>query len=203
MNPCYSRSGFQKLFARSGASYGAPMWKYRRRADWLMQTLELDAGMTVMDLGCHDGRLLSLLPPELDRVGLDVDATVLARAGSAHPGIRFVRGDLDAADNTGSAQVVTLFHVLEHLRDPVGTLRRLHETSPPGTRLVVEVPVLGAARDADINGFFSVHHLTHFTEHHLIECVEAAGWRVTCLAREDAYNAVRLVAQTCGPRQPR
>jgi len=61
--------------------------------------------------------------------------------------------------------VVTLFHVLEHLQDPVGVLRDLHAVMAPRARLVVETPHAGdwlyGVPAARRHLLFSEHLLVH------------------------------------------
>jgi hypothetical protein len=57
-----------------------------------------------------------------------------------------------------------MFHVLEHLPDPVSVLKRLRDHAHNSTRLVIEVPILEKGQTNDIHGFFSPQHLTHFSK---------------------------------------
>lgn len=80
-----------------------------------------------------------------------------ARAGHTARGVepspetaRFARDQLGVDVVTGMVEdvelekealdVVTMWHVLEHLREPLVTMRRLYETLAPGGILAVEVP---------------------------------------------------------------
>lgn len=62
--------------------------------------------------------------------------------------------------------VVTLFHVLEHLTDPIGVLRELQEKMKVGGRIIIEVP---HARDFLLE-FFELKSFKEFTlwSEHLI-----------------------------------
>lgn len=79
-------------------------------------------------------------------------------------------------------EVVTLFHVFEHLTDPLGTLAALHQRMAPGAHLVVEVP---HARDFLLSflalesfkafTFWSEHLILH-TRESLQAFIAAAGF---------------------------
>jgi SAM-dependent methyltransferase len=78
--------------------------------------------------------------------------------------------------------VATLFHVFEHLQDPIGFLRALRKKLKPGATLIVEVP---HARDALIEKFacdaflkftFRSDHLILHTRQSLKRFLESAGF---------------------------
>jgi SAM-dependent methyltransferase len=81
----------------------------------------------------------------------------------------------------GNFDVLTLFHVLEHLPDPLGLLSTLCESNlRPGGILVVEVPNLNSWQYS-IAGDNWMHldipkHLSHWNEELLTEKVEALGF---------------------------
>jgi hypothetical protein len=64
----------------------------------------------------------------------------------------------------------------------------------PETRLVVEVPVLENGVTNDINGFFSVQHMTHFSRASLQNCLAWAGWRIEESHQQEQYNGFRVMA---------
>ncbi len=81
--------------------------------------------------------------------------------------------ELEAAD------VITLWHVLEHLPDPVGGLEAIVHGLRPGGRLVVEVPNLqsiAAAQQGTAWTHLDVEtHVSHFTPATLREALLAVG----------------------------
>ena len=77
---------------------------------------------------------------------------------------------------------VTALHVLEHVRDPVGDLRRLRSLAAPGGVIFIEVPHAGAV-DMRVPSRRRLildlpAHLHHFTPQTLNEVVTRAGWNV-------------------------
>lgn len=92
-------------------------------------------------------------------------------------------GDLMAAPfPDGAFDLVTAFHILEHLPDPQSALRQIVRWLAPGGRAVVEVPnfeSLGRRLfEADWYGLDLPFHLSHFTRESLTRFVERAGGRV-------------------------
>jgi hypothetical protein len=87
-----------------------------------------------------------------------------------------------------------MFHVLEHLPRPISILRNLRSMAHAETRLVIEVPVLENGVTNEINGFFSVQHMTHFSRTSLQNCLAAAGWKMHESQQQEQYNGFRVVA---------
>jgi ubiquinone/menaquinone biosynthesis C-methylase UbiE len=195
-NPGYTDTGFQVLFAEAGQSYGSSELRAGEQADWLAARGLLQPGLQILDAGCYDGRFLASLPGHLQRVGVDIDKGAVERGSRNYgaQGIQFIQGDFESFQFTGSPDVITMFHVLEHLPRPVAALRRLRAAAHAGTRLVVEVPVLEKGKTNDINGFFSVQHMTHFSRASLENCLARAGWRVVEGCEHPEYNGYRVLA---------
>jgi SAM-dependent methyltransferase len=100
-------------------------------------------------------------------------------------------GDVETMDlplEPGSFDVVLLGDVIEHLREPVDTLRRLRRFLRPGGRLVLSTPnvanwavrlslLAGRWRYTD-RGILDRTHTHLFTRATLREAIEAAGYVV-------------------------
>src|SRR5512145_411743 len=194
LSPCFTDQGFAVLFAEAGMSYGATDLRPHEQIAWLAQRGLLADGAVVLDVGCYDGRFLSTLPGTLVRQGVDIDAPAVARGRARDPALDLIHGSFDSFTPSRAPQVITMFHVLEHLPDPLAVLRRLHAVSTADARLVVEVPVVEGGQTNDINGFFSVQHLTHFSRHTLHGMMSLAGWQVAEAEKKADYNGYRVVA---------
>jgi 2-polyprenyl-3-methyl-5-hydroxy-6-metoxy-1,4-benzoquinol methylase len=161
--------------------------------------LVLDAvpcGSRVLDVGCATGYLAAELARrgcEVVGVEFDPEAAHEARAACAS----VVVGDLESAATrdavaaavAGGVDVVLCADVLEHLRDPWGTLAWLRTLLAPGGRAVVSVPNIAhwTARRALLRGrfdyadfgLFDRTHLRFFTRASAAELARRAGFAVT------------------------
>jgi len=195
MNPCYSQQGFQLLFAEAGQSYGASSGRAEEQIAWLSRRGLIKPGKRVLDVGCYDGRFLGHLPSEVHRVGVDVDLPAIERARrSFGASAEFFHADFNLFSYPGTLDIITMFHVLEHLPNPMEVLQNLRSLAHAHTRLVIEVPVLEEGCTNDICGFFSVQHLTHFSRSTLAKCIAVAGWSICDSEQQPGYNGYRIVA---------
>jgi SAM-dependent methyltransferase len=104
----------------------------------------LAAGCRVLDIGCGNGLLLEACRMAgCECVG--VEPSQQGRRVAAARGFP-VYADLAALGEDRPFDLVTLYHVLEHVADLDGLLAAVKTRLKPGGRLCIEVPNLGSAR---------------------------------------------------------
>jgi len=111
----------------------------RARAKELVKLIPNDA--TVLDVGCGTGSLLH----EIQKLGtyelLGVEYRADAAAQAGRHGIKVWTGELEDADiPASSVDLCVMEHVIEHVRNPVETLRRIHTLLKPGGIVIGETP---------------------------------------------------------------
>lgn len=91
----------------------------------------------VLDAGCRDGLLLSMVPwPRI--LGLDPSRRALTTAWR-YNGVPGACAGLDAAPlPASSCSVVAMLHMLEYRRDPVACLKAAYDLLTPEGRLVIQ-----------------------------------------------------------------
>ncbi len=126
----------------------------------------LPPGGRVLDIGCGRGVILGALADRGFEVH-GVERTVSAAQGAdARAMVRIAPRLADAAYPEDRFDEVILWHVLEHLEDPLATITEVHRVLRPGGRLVVAVPNFSSAQ-ARWSGSAWFHldaprHLFHF-----------------------------------------
>lgn len=166
------------LVAAARALYFFPL--HRRRCERSIRGLAQRPGGHLLDVGCGNGAFLEMMRAQgWEAHGVDLDARVVdacrAKGLTVHLG---TVNDLDYPD--GFFDAITLNHVIEHVYDPVGALRRSRELLGFGGRLWVETPNLEGASHRVFRrhwrGLEPPRHLVLFGRKALRRACELAGW---------------------------
>lgn len=131
--------------------------------------------------------------------GVDASENTVAEL-SAATGVRALAGSLPHPALEGEAfDLVTMWQTLEHLPDPLETLRQARRLLRPGGELRVSVPNLASAGfhlfGDNWVGLDVPRHLTHFTPSTLRAMLQAAGFRVRDVRMVAYSNWVRHSAR--------
>jgi SAM-dependent methyltransferase len=121
----------------------------------------------LLDVGAGKGHFLAAARGRgWDVVGVELSEASARRARATY-GLEMLVGDVLEIELAGSFDVITLWHVLEHVADPGALLDRVRGLLAPGGRLVVSVPN-NRSFQARLFGEHWFHideanHLFHFT----------------------------------------
>jgi SAM-dependent methyltransferase len=148
-------------------------------AELVGRTVPLADDIAMLDCGCGNGDALcafAALHPGWSLHGHDVRDAARKRLKDIPNFKGLFTGDI--AKVSGKFGLITLIHALEHILDPVATLRRLRGLLAPQGVLFVQVP------DCGVNAYDLVitDHLSHFTIQGLPRLMERAGFSTTFLS---------------------
>jgi SAM-dependent methyltransferase len=135
----------------------------------------------VLDLGCGDGtRLARLAAAGWNPIGVDMDRNAVEAARRSQVGeVRL--GTVHDVGPPSSFDAVVMFHVLEHVDDPLATLVRARQLLRPGGLLSITTPNadswLHRIYGARWRGLEPPRHLQIFTPSGLGELLGEAGFR--------------------------
>ncbi|MGD9537736.1 MAG: glycosyltransferase [Alphaproteobacteria bacterium] len=119
--------------------------RYFHDEDERMMRFLIEPGKRVLELGCGIGVQLAALRPERG-VGIDISPGMIEEARrvhpeSAHPGLRFIVGDMEDAATLaaldGPYDTIVLSDSIGALEDVEATFASLHALSKRDTRLVI------------------------------------------------------------------
>lgn len=133
-------------------------------------------GLRYLDLGCGTGGILGSIIASLSPLeALGVDGTQQAVDIARSRGLPARYADLRRPLELPFAPtVVTCLDVLEHVEDPVATLRHLRAAAAPGAHLVVTVPAMPSLWSEWDR--LCGHH-RRYTRRLLAEHLREGGWR--------------------------
>lgn len=162
--------------------------KLRGTSSWRMEVEKVHlverfcAGGKILDVGCGEGKFLWALDQERwDRHGVELNAAIVETVGSRVPGISIATGSLDAEElPLGSFDMITFWHVLEHVPRPQAALERVFELLRPGGTVIISLPNIASHQArwfrSDWYAFTDVpRHLHHFSPGSLRLLLEASG----------------------------
>lgn len=183
--------------------------RFRRRMDVDDQAARLripHEGARFLDVGCGKGdamRLLASVGWQTEGVEFDPDAVAIARAR----GLNVHQGELDGQRFAeGTFDAVQLSHVIEHLPDPLATIRECHRILRKGGTLVMFTP----NADGLTHKLFGVdwmaldppRHINIFTPASMVEMLGKAGFDApdvtTSAVGSDRISATSLMIRADG-----
>jgi len=136
----------------------------------------------LLDFGCGSGAFASWMAQAgYDTVGLEPFSLGRPTEGER---LLLIREPLEsAAPKLGRFDVITLWHVLEHVSHPVDVLRRLSDLLAPDGRLIVSVPNFQSWQSRVFRGsWFHLdppRHIIHFEADTLENCLRKARLETT------------------------
>lgn len=150
---------------------GSMMWLNRSRPGKLL------------DIGCGNGQFLSRMQGfgwQVFGVEPDGQAAKIAREKF---GISIYEGTLEEVDfHDDTFDTITMSHVIEHLPDPINTLRECYRVLKPGGQLVITTPNIKSLGHRlfreSWRGFEVPRHLFLFSLYSLRTCAERLGFKV-------------------------
>ncbi|MEM5471278.1 class I SAM-dependent methyltransferase [Hoeflea sp. AS60] len=151
----------------------------KRRLEAANRSTQLEGllapGARTLDFGCGSGEFVgAMLEKGYDSHGFEPGETYGNFASSLY-GERITVAGWQDVKFQAPFDLVTCFHVVEHLRDPVAAMQQMAEWTVPGGLVYVEVPDLGTSQPN--KGFGALHfaHLTGFNQHNLVVAAARAG----------------------------
>ncbi|MBI4322997.1 MAG: class I SAM-dependent methyltransferase [Candidatus Omnitrophica bacterium] len=167
----------------TGLTRACLRWLYGRRMRSV--TKRMNRLGIALDMGCGDGWMLDALRRQGWSV-LGIERTPQsARAAWVEHGVPAIAGGLEAIQARPCADLIIMFHVLEHLPDPLEALCQCAARLKPGGWLLVSVPNLESWQAR----WFGRHwfhldvprHLFHFSPSSVKHALASAGLEVRCL----------------------
>jgi len=136
----------------------------------------------MLDVGCSTGQLLAVAATQGWQIqGMDLSAAAVKQA-QEQLGPVVQRGTIaEIASSPNIYDLITLYHVIEHLLDPVLLLRHIYKVLRPGGAVFIETPnidSLGARlRGKRWSHIIPPEHITYFNSTSLQRALHQAGFQ--------------------------
>lgn len=162
-------SSFYEWVCRQPAYYPAERWEYLEHDSWIEEVIGRKGQCRVMDVGCGSGRFLRRLKlkygEKIHCVGVDITEGALSQADEGK--IEFLLGDHRTLDHTKleAFDLVTSFHCLEHVEDPLGFVSGMKKFTAEDGRIAVSTPLSPMSFE---HGWVAImncppHHMSRWT----------------------------------------
>ena len=151
----------------------------RRVGGWVAR---LGPSGLALEIGSGTGWMLRALRERGWRVVGSERSAEAAAASRAAAGVPMFAGDLEAVRPAPVLDLIIMFHVLEHLADPLAALRAAAARLRPGGTLVLGLPN-NASWQARVAGSYWMHldvprHLCHFSPDTIERALSLTGFRM-------------------------
>ena len=182
----------------------------QKKYSFYMQFLRghgVHSGM-VADVGCGRGGFINWMAQngwQPECCGVDVDARSLPVTATSRANVSFRDGNcLKLPFAAGGLELLTYFHVLEHIRDLHGLLAEAARVLAEGGHILIEVPDAENYANTPIGSafWFSIReHINHFTARALAAALAAHRFVVVDISRqmletpEFAYPSLMILAE--------
>lgn len=120
-----------------------------------------------LDLGCGEGALIKLLKEQgITAIGID------EKMGQK----------IETFKTQKRFSVISLYHVLEHLRSPASVLEKIKPWLETDGLMVIEVPLIGNLTEKFLGKKYLIYldktHINFWTKAELLRLLEQSGWQV-------------------------
>ncbi|MBI3550324.1 MAG: class I SAM-dependent methyltransferase [Elusimicrobia bacterium] len=207
LRPLYGESYFKDYFHAAGTADSRAPREYAADRERLvgkfsehLERLErFKAPGRLLEIGCARGYLLEAAKRRgWDATGLDISAFA-ADSARAEFGARVVTGTVEAAPfEDGAFDAVVALEYIEHVADPVATLRRVRPWLAPGGVLMISTPNAGSraarAHPETFDGFLETVHFSYFTRSTMKELLTRSGFEPVEIRTDNALVTTDTLA---------
>lgn len=140
-----------------------------------------------LDIGCGDGKYLDRMRSKgvqaSNLIGIELSSVAVAQAQTK--GYRVFNKMMEQCDEIeqGSVDLITLFHVIEHVSDPLKCAQRISAWLSPGGVLAIETPNRNSVdakwfQRSYWGGYHFPRHWHLFEDHQLVDMLKRCGLEV-------------------------
>lgn len=139
---------------------------------------------TVLDVGCGKPTFLKMIFDQYKcrAIGTDFSDAGWKNNQSHYSNLELTKGDIHELKNLPKADIITMWHYLEHDYHPSKTLTKLLSIAKPTTKLIVEVPNFNSSSrkkyGANWAGFHTPRHTALYTPETMTKLMQLNGWKV-------------------------
>lgn len=174
---------FQSTTQASELQTKLPFWKHTIKSllQYNLEPIPPISPGKMLEIGCASGRFMNLMAQKgWEVAGIEPDRKSAEKAREL--GYLVYTGSLEDAPKPAlEYDLVVGWMVIEHLHDPVESLKKLYEWVKPGGWLAFSVPNIASLESRIFRSAWYAldvpRHLTHFTPKTIESMLSQSGWR--------------------------
>ena len=196
------------LYDRIGVGYDTTRQADPYLLSRLIHHLRPRASGRYLDIGSGTGNYAIAMHQAGVRIcGLELSATMLARAKEKAPAIAWYNGRAeDIPFTSGSFDGATCTFVHHHMADPVAAFKEVHRVLTPRARFVVFNCTAEQMRHCWLNEYFprmmTEKAIAPYERIVTVEVLESAGFRIVCEETYDVSPDLKDLFLYCGKHRP-
>jgi 2-polyprenyl-3-methyl-5-hydroxy-6-metoxy-1,4-benzoquinol methylase len=150
----------------------------KRLGDWVVKSQcqrvadHIPSGARVLDVGCGSGALISLLPPDVNYVGVDFNPELISQNRLKYPRVQFLSFDVSGSIfpfEAGCFDVVVLANIIETIENPRVMLTEVHRVlGAQGMVMIMTPSRWGKAILGGLSGLKMVLSARNQTDTHFV-----------------------------------
>lgn len=188
----YASGSMHSWVAGYGGQTPPPESDVSRRLRSIADMIPTASNPRLLDFGCGAGEMLDALTQVSKPEGLEPEIS-MRKMGESR-GFKMLESLDQAIDSESRYDLVTLFHVIEHIYNPVELMTGVRRLLNPGGAVVLETPNANDAlltkykSEAFQNFSYWSHHPMLYTKRSLTEMLLSAGFTSIRVAFEQRYS---------------
>lgn len=141
-----------------------------------------ESNIRLLDAGCGNGFFLQYLNekyPTIKTEGLDLSLECVNRC--REKGLNVSMGDIFSSTEAGTYDFITLFHVIEHVKNPIEWINKIYSLLKSDGELIIETPVYGLVAESfkeNWRYFMPVEHLNIFSKNAMLDTLKNNGFEI-------------------------
>lgn len=165
-----------------------------RRVKAIKNLVDENSVNSILDFGCGAGEMLEVFSSNLKIEIMGLEPETNARVEAQNRGFEVLKSISEFVNNSQKFDLVTLFHVIEHLYDPINILIELKNIMASGGVLIIETPNSQDAlislyeSDAFRNFTYWSHHPYLYSNKSIEILLQSAGYEILLNSGVQRYS---------------
>ena len=175
---------FYEWIVRSHLYYPVKRWEWNQSIHFVKQ----NSVKTLLDVGCGSGAFLETVKNlKLSSFGIDLDPISVSECKKKGISALAMPIETAAVELKNSFDVITMFHVVEHLADPLNSLKQLSQCLNQSGAIIFSVPNSPMSFEANWIDPLNrpPHHLTRWNKSAILRLADLLG--MNCLILSESH----------------